>query len=156
MTEKATKGKRNKSLSIQGYDTLLSGMVSLVQEARRVSARTLNSIMTATYWEIGRRIVENEQSGRPRAGYGEALLRRMSADLTRKFGRGFSRQNLQQMRRFYRAYSPREICQTVSGKSAKRQAISARTSPKFFRALSCFSSVNYNLAELIARPEAPS
>lgn len=52
--------------SVQGYDSLLSGMVSLIEEARRVSARTVNAIMTATYWEIGRRIVENEQGGKRR------------------------------------------------------------------------------------------
>jgi len=65
---------------------------------------------------MGRRIVENEQSGRRRASYGEALLKKLSADLTSKFGKGFSRQNLQQMRQFYGAYPPKEICQTVSGK----------------------------------------
>jgi len=102
---------------MEDYDGLLSGMVSLIKEARRVSARTVNAIITATYWEMGRRIVENEQSGRRRAGYGEALLKKLSADLTSKFGKGFSRQNLQQMRQFYRAYPPTEICQTVSGKS---------------------------------------
>jgi hypothetical protein len=125
MTAKPIKRKSDKPVSIQGYDGLLSGMVSLIEEARRVSARTVNAIITATYWEMGRRIVENEQSGR-RAGYGEALLKRLSTDLTSKFGRGFSRQNLQQMRQFYRAYPSTEICQTVSGKSEKRQTPSGK------------------------------
>ena len=49
---------------MEDYDGLLSGMVSLIKEARRVSARIVNAIITATYWEMGRRIVENEQSGR--------------------------------------------------------------------------------------------
>ena len=106
MTAKPINRKSDKPVSVQGYDGLLSGMVSLIEEARRVSARTVNAIITATYWEMGRRIVENEQSGRRRAGYGEALLKKLSADLTSKFGRGFSRQNLQQMRQFYRAYPP--------------------------------------------------
>ncbi len=57
--------------------------------------------MTATYWEIGRRIVEHEQQGEQRAAYGRELLGRLSADLRTRFGRGFSRQNLQQMRQFY-------------------------------------------------------
>jgi len=80
---------------ISGYDTILSDIVDLLESARGVSARTINAIMTATYWEIGRRIVEVEQSGKRRAAYAEALLKRLSADLTAKFGRGFSRQNLQ-------------------------------------------------------------
>jgi len=126
MTKKPIKRKNDKPVSIQGYDGLLSGMVSLIEEARRGSARTVNAIITATYWEMGRRIVENEQSGRRRAGYGEALLKKLSSDLISKFGRGFSRQNLQQMRQFYRAYPPTEICQTVSGKSGKRQTSSGK------------------------------
>ncbi|VFR18948.1 FIG074102: hypothetical protein [plant metagenome] len=50
--------------------------------------------MTASYWKIGRRIVEAEQKGRRRAGYGEQLMARLSADLTARFGRGFSPDNL--------------------------------------------------------------
>lgn len=96
------------------YDNILAGMIDLLENARRTAARAVNSIMTATYWEIGRRIVEVEQGGEVRAEYGEALLKRLAADLTNRFGRGFSRQNLQQMRLFYVNYE--NICQTVSGK----------------------------------------
>jgi len=79
ITAKPIKRKSDKPLSMQGYDGLLSGMVSLIEEARRVSARSVNAIITATYWEIGRRIVENEQDGKRRAGYGEALLKQLSS-----------------------------------------------------------------------------
>jgi predicted nuclease of restriction endonuclease-like (RecB) superfamily len=74
--------------------------------------------MTATYWEIGRRIVEFEQGGADRATYGDALVERLARDLTQRFGRGFSRQNLGQMRAFYRAWPAQIICQTLSGKSS--------------------------------------
>lgn len=70
--------------------------------------------MTAAYWEIGRRIVECEQEGADLAAYGDELMQRLSADLSNRFGRGFSRQNLQQMRSFYLFWP--EIRQTVSGK----------------------------------------
>src|SRR5262245_9807765 len=80
------------------YDTFLSDISGLLESARRASARSVNTIMTATYWEIGRRIVELEQGGKQRAAYAQALLETLAADLTGKFGRGFSRQNLQQMR----------------------------------------------------------
>ena len=66
--------------------------------------------MAATYWEIGHRIVEREQEGRRRAGYGEALIEMVAADLTAKLGRGFSCSNLWQVRDFYMA---RPIVQAV-------------------------------------------
>jgi predicted nuclease of restriction endonuclease-like (RecB) superfamily len=130
MTAKPIKRKSDKPVSVQGYDILLSGMVSLIEEARRVSARTVNAIMTATYWEIGRRIVENEQEGKRRAGYGEALLKQLSADLTSRFGRGFAKSNLYQMRAFYVTYQ--DILQTVSGEleSRKFQTPSGKSQPR--------------------------
>jgi hypothetical protein len=67
--------------------------------------------MTATYWEIGRRIVEQEQRGQKRAQYGKALLHRLAGDLTARFGKGFSERNLLAMREFFLAWS---IPQTVS------------------------------------------
>jgi predicted nuclease of restriction endonuclease-like (RecB) superfamily len=75
----------------------------------------VNAVLTAAYWEIGRRIVEFEQAGETRAGYGEQILENLAGDLNARFGRGFSRQNLQQMRQFYLAYLHANKCQTVSG-----------------------------------------
>lgn len=66
--------------------------------------------MTASYWDIGRRIMEAAQRGKRRAGYGEQLIERLSADLTTQFGRGFSRQNLQQMRSFFLTWPIRQTC----------------------------------------------
>ncbi len=73
--------------------------------------------MTASYWEIGRRIVEFEQGGQERAGRGQQLLQRLSADLQQRFGRGFSVDNLEQMRLFYLAFSSQHIAETLSRKS---------------------------------------
>jgi predicted nuclease of restriction endonuclease-like (RecB) superfamily len=84
-----------------GYDGMLTSMVELLDAARRASARAVNSLMTATYWEMGRRIVKHEQAGKERAAYGAELLTRLSADLTKRFGRGFSVDNLERARRFY-------------------------------------------------------
>lgn len=72
--------------------------------------------MTATYWEIGHRIVEFEQGGQTRAEYGEQLLERLAQDLTARFGRGFGWRNLFQMRAFYLAWP--DILQTLSAKSS--------------------------------------
>jgi hypothetical protein len=83
------------------YNQLVGGIADLLDAARRRSARAVNSILTATYWEVGRRIVQHEQKGEARAEYGTALLERLSEDLRASYGRGFSRQNLRQMRLFY-------------------------------------------------------
>jgi predicted nuclease of restriction endonuclease-like (RecB) superfamily len=93
---------------------VLTEVVRLLEDSRRASARAVNAVMTATYWEVGQRIVEGEQSGGKRASYGKELLKRLSSDLTAKFGRGFSQRNLDQMRLFYLGW---RISQTVSAKS---------------------------------------
>ena len=115
ITSGITAGK--KLATPTGYSDIHAGIVGLLEAARRAAARSVNALMTASYWEIGRRIVEFEQGGKGRAKYGEALIGRLSEDLTQRFGRGFSRQNLQQMRAFYMAWPAEAIRQTVSGKS---------------------------------------
>jgi predicted nuclease of restriction endonuclease-like (RecB) superfamily len=109
-----------RSNTISGYDSVLSDIVDLLEAARRASARTINAFMTATYWEIGRRIIEYEQGGRKRAEYGRALLKQLSSDLNTRFGRGFSERNLEQMRLFYTSWP---ISQTLSAKSEPTEAI---------------------------------
>jgi len=104
-------------LTPAAYGDLVGEIAAVLETARRTSVRAVNAVMTATYWEIGRRIVEYEQGGAGRAEYGKEVLERLSQDLTAKFGRGFSRQNIQQMRQFYRLFPGGEICQTPSGES---------------------------------------
>ena len=96
------------------YQDIQSGIVALLESARASAARSVNTIMTASYWEIGRRIVAFEQGGESRAGYGEVLIPRLAEDLTRRFGRGFSERNIEQMRKFYLSWP---IPQTVSAES---------------------------------------
>ena len=101
----------------ENYNKIRAGIVELLKTARTAAARNVNSIMTAVYWDIGRRIVEFEQGGEQRAEYGEQLIEQLSGDLTRQFGRGFGRANLWQMRAFYRAWPDAKILQTLSGES---------------------------------------
>jgi len=101
----------------ENYNNIRAGIVELLKAARSAAARRINSLMTATYWEIGRRIVMFEQAGEHRAEYGEQLIEQLSGDLTRQFGRGFGRANLWQMRAFYRAWPQGQILQTLSGES---------------------------------------
>lgn len=95
----------------QGYSELLSGIIVLLEQGRQVAARSVNSILTVTYWLVGRRLVEHEQGGEPRAAYGTELLKRLSRDLLSHVGRGFSERNLEQMRQFYLQW---QIPQTAS------------------------------------------
>ncbi len=114
-------------VSSAGYDGLLGGIAALLEEARRTSIRVVNALMTAGYWEIGRRIVEYEQGGKARAEYGVGLLERLSTDLCTRFGRGFSVDNLQRFRLFYLAWPPQEIYATASRKlDTARQQRSGR------------------------------
>lgn len=102
----------------QNYDDIRAEIVSLLETARSAAARNVNTIITATYWEIGRRILTLEQGGEQRAEYGEQLIEKLARDLTRQFGRSFGRANLRQMRAFYRAWSEPQIRQTLSGEFA--------------------------------------
>lgn len=95
------------------YDLFVKEIGGLLSEARRQTIRSVNAILTATYWEIGRRIVEYEQGGKARAEYGEHLLLRLAKDLMAEHGRGFSARNLRLMRAFYSGW---EIWQTPSAK----------------------------------------
>ena len=101
-----------KEVRRQGYDAVLADVVRLVEAGRSAAARSVNAVMTATYWGIGRSIVEEELRGAARAGYGEELVVNLSRDLQARFGRGFGRANLFQMKAFFLAY--RDTVQTVS------------------------------------------
>ncbi|MSU66024.1 MAG: DUF1016 domain-containing protein [Opitutus sp.] len=120
------------------YKGLVADLSRLLENARRTSARAVNTVMTATYWELGRRIVEFEQHGAKRAEYGEELIAGLAQDLTARFGRGFSAVNLSQMKRFYLLWPADEIFQTPSEKlpAPKFQTVSeklpaAPTQPNF-------------------------
>jgi predicted nuclease of restriction endonuclease-like (RecB) superfamily len=95
------------------YFSFLGGISELLDQARRVVVRSVNSVLTATYWEVGRRLVEFEQGGKKRAVYGEELLKRLGQDLAAQHGRGFSERNLIRMRAFYLGW---EISPTPSAK----------------------------------------
>ncbi len=117
MTKKpAKKTAAKRKVRMAGYKGFLAEIAGLLESARRTVARTTNSIITASYWEIGRRIVEFEQRGRTRARYGEQLIENLSNDLTARFGRGFGAVNLSQMRKFYNYWPSNQIFQTVSEK----------------------------------------
>ena len=95
------------------YNLLIKQISTLITDAKRRVASTINDTLVETYWNVGKYIIEFEQNGSTRAKYGEKLLVNLSNDLTTLLGKGFSRPNLQNMRLFYIRFP---ICQTVSGK----------------------------------------
>ena len=96
---------------------LYTGVRALIVSARQAISRGVDLLQVQTNYEIGRRIVEQEQHGAGRAQYGKELLRELSDRLTEEFGPGFSRSNLEYMRRFYLTYRDRigDKSQTLSG-----------------------------------------
>ncbi len=135
--------KSNISPADNTYQQFSEGICSLLEHAKKSTGRTVNAIITASYWEIGRRIVEFEQKGKKRAEYRSALLINLSEDLTNRFSKGFSVDNIELMRMFYLAYPESLISETVSrklgyenGKGKKSETMSKILTPEDI--LGCF------------------
>jgi len=102
----------------KNYSSLISDLASLIEQGRKAAVRYVNTALVATYWLMGRRIVEYEQKGKERAEYGEALLKRLSNDLTEKFGKGWGESHLRAVRQFYLIYGDIKKRYTLCSKSA--------------------------------------
>ena len=120
MSKPSDKSKTGKTIQHKtaDYDSVLISVVELLDMARRASSRVVNTLKTATYWEIGRRIVEQKQAGQKRAGYGEEVVIKLSKDLTQRFGRGFSPAQVAAIRQFHLTLPLPENFQSVIGKSS--------------------------------------
>lgn len=109
---------RKKIGAIERVDTLFASIRDLILSARKAAVRNVDTLQVLTSFEIGRRIVEQEQKGSQRAEYGKLILQNLSERLTAEFGSGFSKRNLEYMRRFYLAYRsrPEHLARTPFGK----------------------------------------
>ncbi|MFP4500177.1 MAG: DUF1016 N-terminal domain-containing protein [Candidatus Hydrogenedentota bacterium] len=87
--------------------SLVEGIRALIRSARRAASHAVNTLQVLTNFEVGRRIVEEEQQGVARAEYGKLVIESLALELSNEFGRGFSRRNLEYMRRFYLLYKDR-------------------------------------------------
>ncbi len=94
-------------------NSLIANIEETVMKAKEKLAGSVNSTMTETYWLIGKYIVESEQNGNIKATYGKGLLTTLSKELSLRLGKGYSRPNLNNMRKFYLTYPN---CQVVSDK----------------------------------------
>lgn len=95
------------------YGQLIRNIGSLLETGKKQAVSAVNQAMVRTYWEIGKHIVEYEQAGNEKAEYGSETLKRLSRDLTERYGNGFGMSNINKMRKFYSLYP---ILQTVSAK----------------------------------------
>lgn len=114
------------------YPSLINGISTLIEQGRRFTVKQINTALVATYWLIGKRIVEYEQKGQKRAEYGEATLKKLSGDLSKRFGKGFGYINLNLMRQFFLAYPPDKTLQTVSEESTGKALVSAKQFTRVF------------------------
>jgi predicted nuclease of restriction endonuclease-like (RecB) superfamily len=140
MNKKTNKEIRMELIDHQDYSGLLTGVTKLLEEARHASARSVNEILTVTYWEIGRRIVEYEQKGSEKPGYGEEIIYRLGLDLTHRFGRGFSRRNLFLIRSFYLTYRERMQTPSALSQKGKETRISSKKVARIVQTVSALSS----------------
>ena len=88
----------------------------ILKNARQKAYTAVNSVMVEAYWEIGRRIVEEEQSGRERAEYGKEIIKNLSKELTEEFGKGFGERNIRNIRQFYVLFSDYEKWKSLISK----------------------------------------
>ena len=114
----AIEGKRSEAITPEiieplTYNGLVGELGELFLKAKRKVATAINEALVITYWRMGKYIVEYEQCGADRAKYGSELLKTLSFDLRARYGRGFNRNNLQYMRKLYRAFPK---CTTLSCK----------------------------------------
>lgn len=105
---------------------LYERIAAILDEARSRVARSINTAMVHAYWLIGREIVEVEQHGAERAGYGEGLMKRVATRLSAKFGKGFSLASLKRMKQFYLAF-PRGSALVGEGEGKGSTALSLST-----------------------------
>ena len=103
---------KNKHIKKREYKQLINSIGHLLEQARQKVNKSVNTILVKTYWEIGKYIVVYEQENKIKAQYGWYLINRISKDLKNNYGKGFSRSNVFNFRRFYLNYPK---IQTVSG-----------------------------------------
>lgn len=95
--------------NLSSYHSLIKDLEVLIASGRKAAYQSINQAMIDMYWNIGKRIVEEEQKGKARAQYGKALIKNLAAVLTAEFGAGFTARNLRNYRQFYLLFPEREI-----------------------------------------------
>ena len=97
--------EESKQIIVKNEEQLFDAISRLIEESRRQVAKAVNTAMVYTYYGVGQYIVEFEQGGKERAAYGKGVLKRLSARLTEKYGKGWSEDNLENCRKLFLNYS---------------------------------------------------
>ncbi|WP_164111676.1 MULTISPECIES: YhcG family protein [Sphingobacterium] len=97
-------------------ESIVSDIINIIENGRQKAYHVINTFMVESYWLIGQRIVEDEQQGKSKAGYGDSLLKILSKGLSKKFGSGFSPANLRNFRQFYLTYPDIQKCYALRSK----------------------------------------
>jgi predicted nuclease of restriction endonuclease-like (RecB) superfamily len=105
---KKSNKKVRKNTSINSIEKLYSNIKQIIEEGKNNAYRAVNFAMVQTYWHIGKLIIEEEQSGKQRAEYGKSLLKALSDQLIKEYGKGFDESNLRHMRNFYNLYQKQD------------------------------------------------
>ena len=90
----------------------ITDICSIIDKGRKTAYESVGNIMIETYWNVGKRIVEEEQKGKERAEYGKRIIEQLSSELTLRYGKGFSKRYLAYFRKFYMTISDIEILRT--------------------------------------------
>ena len=106
-------------------DNYIAEIKQILERARLKAYAAVNTAMVEAYWLVGKRIVEEEQQGKNRARYGDELLKQLSAELKKVFGRGFSLTNLKNFRKFYLLFPAAQKGQTLSDQSGRSKSQAA-------------------------------
>ncbi|HWO24271.1 MAG TPA: PDDEXK nuclease domain-containing protein [Kofleriaceae bacterium] len=140
-------------------EQLFERVAQILEQARGQIARTINTAMVQAYWLVGREIVEVEQAGEQRAGYGDELIQRLAARLTGIYGQGFSAPNLRRMRQFYLVFPKgsalpeiRSALPSKSGEGEIRSALPSNSAAAVFP--SGLGWTHYVILMRVANPAA--
>jgi len=107
----------------QNENNFLANLKQIIQQARQKAYSAINFAQVEANWLLGQRIVEQEQNGAERAGYGKYVIKIASQELTREFGRGFSERTLRQFRQFYLMFPELSIRRSLFAKSSDKKLL---------------------------------
>jgi len=116
-------------------NNLYTEIKTIIEQARNNAVRAVNFTMVIAYWEIGQRIVEDEQGGNKKANYGQHLLKDLSEKLTIDFGKGFTETNIRYMRQFFLAFPIHHALRDESSVSTIQEVLSPELSWTHYRLL---------------------
>jgi hypothetical protein len=121
----------------------------ILSQARQKSYQAITSAMVDAYWHIGKRIVEEGQGGADRAAYGKEIIKNLSLELSKEFGKGFTDRNIRNFRQFYSLFPNYEIWKTLSSKLnwSHFQRVLKVSDAKFTTVLIEREKMNFNLQQ---------